>query len=101
MMKKSLPFVVPKRVPLSECVACGAVLPTEQLARCLCGSPICDCGIQCPDCVELFEVYLTNLSDYRASHLHLLGEDDPHDFKWLAADQAKIVHAFKNFGWLN
>jgi hypothetical protein len=51
--------------------------------------------------VELFEVYLTNLSAYRARQLHLLGEDDPRDLKWLAADQAKIMKAFKNFGWLN
>src|SRR5262252_8136599 len=61
----------------------------------------CDCGLQCPDCVELFEVYLEHMSAYRARHLDLLGEDNLRDLMWLTSDQARITNAFKNFGWLS
>jgi hypothetical protein len=100
-MNKPLPFVVPKRLAVSECVACHTVRPTEKLVACICGSSICDCGNECPDCVELFQLYVASLADYQARNIHLLDEDNPRDLKWLGANQKKMLQAFKYLGWLN
>jgi len=100
-MNKPLLFVVPKSAAMLECVACHALHPAMQLEQCVCGSPICKCGNECPDCIELFEVYQANLTNYRAKHLHLLGEMNPRHLKWHLADQEKIMKAFDQLGWLN
>ena len=99
-MNKAHPFLVAQSAPTSECVACNTECPAEKLARCICGSPICDCGIACPVCVEILEVYLLNLATYRAGHLHLLGDaNPPRDLRWIP-DQDRFIKAFRRLGWL-
>jgi hypothetical protein len=88
-----LPFIVKQSPTTSqaECVACHAVRPAEQLVPCLCGSPICDCGIPCPNCAEIFAVYDARIARYKAAHPHLARETNPRDPKCLFADPEELI----------
>src|SRR6516162_6784066 len=98
-----LPFLVKQRptTSQSECVACRAVRPPEQLVRCLCGSPICHCGISCPRCAKLFKLYEGSMARYKAAHLHLVCETNLRDEKSKFVDREELVRVFKHLGWLD
>ena len=97
-----LPFIV-ENCPTTgtECVACYNFRPAEQLAPCLCGSPICDCGIPCSVCAELFAIYDASMARYKAKHIHLVGETNPCDLKTQVIHKEELVRALEHPGCLN
>jgi hypothetical protein len=99
-----LPFIVKNcRTTGTECVACHNFRRGEQLTPCLCGSPICNCGITCPDCAELSVSYDASMAGYKAKHIHLVHETNFRDFMRQAVDVDKksAVQVFKHIGLLN
>nr|UXE41674.1 hypothetical protein Hi04_10k_c5966_00007 [uncultured bacterium] len=97
-----LSFIVKNYPTLgTECVACHHFRLADQLAPCLCGSPICDCGIPCPDCAELFAVYEASMALYKAKHIHLVRKTTTSDLKPQFVDKEELVQVFGHLGWLN
>jgi hypothetical protein len=100
-----LPFIVKNRPTTgTKCVACNNFRTAEQLRPCVCGSPICDCGIPCPDCTELLATYDVSMARYKARHIHLVCETIFPNFMRRAvsaADEAELLRVFKHHGLLN